>query len=131
MISKNDRQINLYYHPDYELSKKCLVIAKANKAKFNPIDISKIKLSQTDWSEMANMLNLKVVDLINTKHDYILEKFGKEPDLDDFSALKIIEIHPEVVDKPIAIKGDKIIRATHANDLMELQSTDSEDINIP
>lgn len=131
MISKSSRQVNLYYHPDYELSKKCLAIAQANEAIIFPIDISKTKVSQTDWSEMARKLNLSVVDLIDLKHDYIISKFGKQPDIDEFDALKIIENHPEVVDKPIAIRGDKIIRATHANDLMELQDTDSSDIRIP
>lgn len=131
MVSKHKNQINLYYHPDYALSKKCLAIAKANKAKILPIDISKTKVSQTDWSEMADRLNLRVVDLIDKKHDVIIDKFGKEPKLDDVDALKIIENYPEVVDKPIAIRGDQIIRATHANDLMKLQSPDTGDIRIP
>jgi len=131
MISKHRNQINLYYHPDYALSKKCLAIAEANKAVIYPIDISKTRISQTVWSEIAAKLNLKVVDLMDSKHDVILDKFGKEPELDDFSALKIIQKHPEVVDKPIAIRGDKIIRATHENDLMALQSKDTGDIRIP
>lgn len=131
MISKNSRQINLYYHPEYELSKKCLAVAKANKASIFAIDISKTKISQTDWSEMARRLEVNVVELIDTKHDIIISKFGREPNIDEFDALKIIENHPEVVDKPIAIRGDKIIQATHANDLIKLQNADTGDIRIP
>lgn len=131
MPSKNSRQINLYYHPDYELSRKCLAIAEANKAIILPIDISKTHVSQTDWSEMAEMLGLKVVDLINMKHAVITSNFGESPDIDDHNALKIIEKNPEVVDKPIAMRGNDIIRATHANDLMKLQSSDTGDIKIP
>jgi len=131
MISKNNNQINLYYHPDYALSRKCLAIAQANKAAIFPIDISKAGISQTDWSEMANMLNLSVVDLIDLNHDVIVSKFGQSPNIDEFDALKIIENHPEVVDKPIAIRGDKIVRATHANDLLKLQNADTGDIKIP
>ncbi len=131
MISKNKNQINLYYHPDYSLSRKCLAIAQANSSVIFAIDISKTKISQTDWSEMANMLNLKVTDLIDSNHDILLDKFDGKPNLDEFSALKIIERHPEVVTKPIAVCGDKIIRATHANDLLKLQSSDTGDIRIP
>ncbi|NBC58771.1 MAG: hypothetical protein GVY05_10880 [Bacteroidetes bacterium] len=131
MISKDSKQINLYYHPDYQLSKKCLAIAKANKAVILPIDISKTGISQTDWSEMANMLNLSVVDLIDLNHDIIISKFGKSPNIDEFDALKIIENHPEVVDKPIAIRGNQIVRASHANDILKLQSSDTGEIRIP
>ncbi|MGX1024802.1 arsenate reductase family protein [Flavobacterium sp. CS20] len=131
MISKDNKQINLYYHPDYALSKKCLAIAQANKAVIFPIDISKAGISQTDWSEMAKMLNLSVVDLINLNHEIITSKFGKSPNIDEFDALKIIEKHPEVVDKPIAIRGNKIVRASHANDILQLQSVDTGEIKIP
>jgi arsenate reductase-like glutaredoxin family protein len=131
MISKSTRQINLYYHPDYPLSRKCLAIAEANKAIVYPIDISKTKISQTDWSDMARKLNVSVVDLINIEHEAITSKFGKVPELDEFSALKIIEKHPEVVEKPIAIRGNKIIRAKQANDLLKLQNTDTGEIRIP
>lgn len=131
MISKDDKQINLYYHPDYVLSRKCLAIAKANKAKILPIDISKTNISQTDWSEMANLLDVSVVDLIDLKHDSIVSKFGKSPNIDEFDALKIIENHPEVVTKPIAIRGEQIVRASHAYDILELQSPDTGEIRIP
>ena len=131
MIAKDSKQINLYYYPEYELSKKCLAIAHANKASIFPIDLSKTKISQTDWSEMARMLDMSVVDLIDLKHDAIVSKFGKTPNIDEFDALKIIEHHPEVIVKPIAIRGDKIVRASHANDLLKLQSTDTGEIRIP
>lgn len=131
MISKDNKQINLYYHPDYQLSKKCLAIANANKAKIFPIDISKGTVSQTDWSEIADMLNLSVVDLIDLNHDIILSKFGQSPNIDEFDALKIIDNHPEVVDKPIAIRGNKIVRASHENDIAKLQCTDTGEIRIP
>lgn len=131
MMAKNKNQINLYYHPDYSLSKKCLAVAEANKAQILPIDISKTKVSQTIWSEMASMLDLKVADLIDKTHDVIIDNFGKEPDIDDFDALKIIEKNPEVINKPIAIRGDKIIRASHAYDLAKLHSSDTGEIKIP
>mgnify|MGYP002152354765 CR=1 FL=1 len=108
-----------------------MAIAKANKAVILPIDISKTGISQTDWSEMANMLNLSVVDLIDLNHDIIISKFGKSPNIDEFDALKIIENHPEVVDKPIAIRGNQIVRCSHSNDILKLQSFDTGEIRIP
>lgn len=131
MMAKNKNQINLYYHPDYSLSKQCLAVAEANKAQILPIDISKTKVSQTLWSEMANMLNLKIEDLMDKTHDVITDNFGKEPNLDDFDALKIIDKNPEVINKPIAIRGDKIIQASHAYDLAKLQNLDTGKIKIP
>jgi arsenate reductase-like glutaredoxin family protein len=131
MISKDTKQINIYYHPEHTLAKKCVAIAHANKAKVLAIDISKTKVSQTDWSEMARLLNTSVVELVNLNHDHIVSKFGKTPDVDEFSALKLIQNNPEVIKSPIAIRGEKIVIATQARDVLKLQSPDTGEIRIP
>jgi len=131
MLLKNPNQINLYYNPQTETGKKCLAIANANKSIVNPIDITKTRVSQTDWSQMAEMLNNTVQDLIDETSDFVKEKTNGDLDLDDFAALKIIQNNPEVVKKPIAIYKDKIVMANHENDLLKLQSPDTGDIRIP
>ena len=131
MLLKNPNQINLYYNPQTELGKKCLAIANANKSIVNGIDITKTRVSQTDWSQMAEMLNIKIHDLIDETSKFIKEKTKSDVDLDDFDALKIIQNNPEIVTKPIAIYKDKIIQANHENDLLKLQTPDTGDIRIP
>ena len=131
MISKNSRQINLYYHPEHRLAKKCIAIANANKAIINAIDTSHVRVSQTDWSEIARLLNISVVDLVNLEHDFIVSKFGKIPKVDEFSALKIIQNNPEVVKAPIALIADKVVIANTSNDILKLQKPDSGEIRIP
>lgn len=131
MISKSNNQINLYYHPEHRLAKKCIAIASANKAKILAIDISKTRVSQTDWSEMARILNTSVVDLVNLNHDVITSKFGKTPDVDEFSALKIIQNNPEVIKSPIALRKNKVVVADNPRDILKLQNTDTGEIRIP
>ena len=131
MLLKNPNQINLYYNPQTELGKKCLVIANANTSIVNGIDITKTRVSQTDWSQMAEMLEIDIQDLIDPTSEFIKDKSNGELNLDEFGALKIIQNNPEVVTKPIAIYQDKIVLANHENDLLKLQSTDTGNIRIP
>ena len=131
MLLKNPHQINLYYNPETELGKKCLAIASANKSTVNGIDITKTRVSQTDWSQIAEMLEINIQDLIDGRSDFVTKNLGGNVNFDDFDALKIIQNNPEVVTKPIAIFKDKILLTNHENDLLKLQSSDSGTIKIP
>jgi arsenate reductase-like glutaredoxin family protein len=131
MISKDNKQINLYYHPNHRLAKKCIAIANANKAKVLAIDISRTRVSQTDWSEIARLLDISVVELVDLEHDFILSKFGKTPDVDEFSALKLIQNNPEVVKAPVALRKEKVVVANTARDILKLQDADTGEIRIP
>jgi arsenate reductase-like glutaredoxin family protein len=131
MLLKNPHQINLYYNPETELGKKCLAIASANKSTVNGIDITKTRVSQTDWSQIAEMLEINIQDLIDGRSDFVTKNIGGKVNFDDFDALKIIQNNPEVVTTPIAIFKDKILLASHENDLLRLQSSDSGTIKIP
>ena len=131
MVSKKKSQINLYYHPEHRLAKKCIALANANEATVLAIDTSKTRVSQTDWSEMARLLNISVVELVDLEHDFIIEKFGNKPDLDEFGALKVIQNNPEVVKHPIAIRENDIIFAAKARDILKLQTPDTGEIRIP
>lgn len=131
MISRKDNLINLYYHPNYINSKKCIAIANANKAAIQAIDIQKTRISQTHWSEMEELLNISVLDLVNLEHDKVVSKFGSVPEIDEFSALKIIQNNPEVVKAPVAIRGHKAVFAKNSRDILKLQNTDTGEVRIP
>lgn len=131
MISRKDNLINLYYHPNHINSKKCIAIANANKVAVQAIDIEKTRISQTHWSEMAELLNISVIDMVDLEHDKVVSKFGKVPEIDEFSALKIIQNNPEVVKAPVAIRGQKAVFAKNSRDILKLQNTDTGEVRIP
>lgn len=131
MISRKDNLINLYYHPNHINSRKCIAIANANKAAVQAIDIEKTRISQTHWSEMAELLNISVIDMVDLEHDKVVSKFGKVPEIDEFSALKIIQNNPEVVKAPVAIRGQKAVFAKNSRDILKLQNTDTGEVRIP
>lgn len=131
MISRKDNLINLYYHPKHLNSKKCIAIANANEAAVQAIDIEKTRISQTHWSEMAELLNISVIDFVDLEHELVVSKFGRTPDIDEFSALKIIQNNPEVVKAPVALRGNEAIFAHNSRDILKLQNTDTGEIRIP
>ncbi len=131
MLSKKDNLIYLYYHPDHLNSKKCIAIANANKATVQAIDTEKTRVSQTHWSEMADLLNISVTDFVDLEHDLVVSKFGSKPDIDEFSALKIIQNNPEVVKAPVAVRGQQAVFAKNSRDILKLQNADTGEVRIP
>ncbi len=62
------------------------------------IDISKTKLTGTQWVEIADKLNIKINELVNQKHPDFVKIYGEqEVDLTQDHWLKVIEKHPKVI----------------------------------
>ena len=68
VISKNKRKATLYYNSASSIGKQCYGYVQASKKKVLGIDISKTKVTGTQWVELAENLNLKVKDLIGMKN---------------------------------------------------------------
>ena len=67
MISKNKRQITIYYHSDNSIGKQVFAYTTVSKKKLLVIDILKTKVTGTQWAELASRLDIKIIDLINTE----------------------------------------------------------------
>ena len=61
----------------------------------------------TQWLEIASGLGIDVADLILKDHPVFTQQFGRA-DFDTAGWLKVMKNHPEVIDQPIAIRGDKV-----------------------
>lgn len=67
VIAKNDRELKLYYNSETSIGKQTLPYVEASEKEIVTIDISKTKVTGTQWVEIAGNLNLHISQLVNQK----------------------------------------------------------------
>lgn len=131
VIAKSDNELKLYYHPDNRIAKQSIAIAESTKAEKVLINLAEVKLTETQWGEIARLLDKDPSDLINNDHPFVKKTLSENPEMDENQALKVLVHNPEVLKHSIAMRGDRVIEVTGINDLMKLQENDSKDAKLP
>lgn len=126
VISTNKHLIKLFYNSESALDREIQAYVFATERQVFTIDISKTKVTGTQWVELAKGLNLQIADLINKEHPNFMKNYSKAIDLDDGDWLKVLENHPEVLSAPIAIIGEKFVQLHSPSDFIKYIEPDSK-----
>ena len=119
VIATNNREVKLFYNAETNKGMQTLAYLKSSKKKVLDVDLSKTKVTGTQWTELAKLLGKPIKDLINTEHPDFMNKYGKNPDLyDDEDWLKVMENNPKVVTQPILVNGDKAVQIDTPSEVM-------------
>ncbi|TPV34898.1 hypothetical protein FJ651_05030 [Paucihalobacter ruber] len=121
ILARNKRQLTYIYSSLSHLGKQVLGYVQGTKKKIEVIDIAKEKISDTIWVELAEELNLPFKKIFETQQIHNKNE-------DSFSAddwLKMIEKNPALLQKPIAINGDKIILISNRSEILKFFGVDS------
>ncbi|NDV16831.1 hypothetical protein GO009_12415 [Muricauda sp. TY007] len=111
VIATNKREIKLFYNAETNKGMQTLAYLKSSKKKVLDIDLSKTKVTGTQWTELAKLLDKPIKELINTEHPDFINNYGENPDLhSDEDWLKVMENNPKVITQPILVNGDKAIQ---------------------
>lgn len=117
VLAKDHRQITLFYHSDTSLGKQTLAYVESSNMKIHAIDISKTKVTGTQWAEIAGGLGIPVSELVNTEHPDFTQVYGTEPiDLSETDWLTLLEKSPKVLACPVLIKGDNYLQIKNPSD---------------
>jgi len=120
VIATNNREVKLFYNAETNKGMQTLAYLKSSKKKVLDIDLSKTKVTGTQWTELAKLLGKPIKDLINTEHPDFMNKYGKNPDLyDDEDWLKVMENNPKVVTQPILVNGDQAVQIDTPSEVMQ------------
>ncbi|WP_255307387.1 arsenate reductase family protein [Allomuricauda sp. CP2A] len=118
VISRNDREIKFYYSSATSIGKQTLGYVRASDKKVLEIDVAKTKVTATQWSELADLLNLPIKNLVNTEHPDFVAEYGKKPNIpDENDWLHILEKSPQVFQNPIILNGDKAFHIKTPSDV--------------
>ena len=127
-IATDNNEITLYYHSNNSLGKQALGYVNATDAKVNAVDISKTKITGTQWVGIAEKLNLSIDKLIQKDHPNFTKQYNKDSNLEENDWIKLLQKHPEIIVYPIAIRGDNYLQIQTPSDLLKLVKADSKGI---
>ena len=107
IISKNDRQIKLYYHSENSIGKQLVGYVTSAEKNVLLIDLSKTNVPGTQWKELADMLDDDIQQLIDTDHPDFKQLYGEDLEMEDHDWLKVLDKHPQLLRYPVVLIGDK------------------------
>ncbi|WP_296621709.1 arsenate reductase family protein [Marivirga sp.] len=98
---KADMEIKFIYDSKHINEREALAYAKSlDQHIINPIDLDKESITERQWAEIAEKLNVPVKELIDVNNDYYKDELeGK--DFDDQDLLQLITSHPQIIKTPI------------------------------
>tara|TARA_R110002124_G_scaffold138576_6_gene302123 strand:- start:52601 stop:53059 length:459 start_codon:yes stop_codon:yes gene_type:complete len=124
VIARDEKELKLIYSSNTRVGTHALSYLQAIEEKLLAIDISKTKVADTQWVELAEDLGVKVGDLIDKRK---MEGI----DTSQFSSndwLKVLQKNDEVLSHPIAINGNKTKQIQNATDVLDFFGVDSAGI---
>jgi len=121
ILARNKRQLTYIYSSLSHLGKQVLGYVLGTKKKIEIIDIAKEKISDTVWVEIAENLNLPFEKIFETKQ---ITNINTDNFITD-DWLKMIKKNPTLLQKPIAINGDKFMLISHRSEILKLFGVDS------
>ncbi|CAM4134308.1 arsenate reductase family protein [Gillisia hiemivivida] len=118
-IATSKNQITLYYNSESGIAKQTLAYAKAEGLPIQEIDILKTKITGTQIVELAAKLYIEVEDLVNQEHPSYKSHFENHNfSTDDW--IKMIQHNPEIMNQPIALRGDTTILVKTPTDIINI-----------
>ena len=109
-----------FYHSAVQpIDKQTKAYAKAITKFVNEIDITRERMTATQWDQILKLLHLRAKDLLNKAHpDYQRLIAGK--DWDEEGWLNILVRHPYLIKSPIAIFRNQAILCKTPTDILKL-----------
>jgi len=123
VIARNDKQLTLIYSSNTRVGTHTLSYLTGIDKKYLAIDLSKTKVSDTQWAEIADALGVKIGDLVDKRQLEIDDESTANFGSNDW--LKIIQKNDSVISKPIAIKGNQTKQIDNPPEILEFFEVDS------
>ncbi|MDW5287664.1 hypothetical protein [Formosa sp. PL04] len=129
VLAEDNKQMTLVYNSETSVGKQTLAYANASDKKLLAIDISKTKITGTQWAEIASNLGVKIANLVDENHTNFIKNYGdKEVNLNSEDWIKVLQKQPEVLNGCIVINGKESLIITNPSDIVKYLGTDSKGI---
>ena len=129
VLAEDKKQMILLYNSETSIGKQTYAYANASDKKLLAIDISKTKVTGTQWAEIASKLNLNIGDLVDENHPNFIDNYGKNNvDLDSEDWIKVLQKEPVVLKGCIVLNGTESLVITNPSDLIPHLGIKGEDI---
>lgn len=119
MLNTSKKEITLFYDAASRDGTQTLAYAKGQGITVNDIDIRGDKITGTELITLARKLKSNLKELINTDHPDFKDNYDGFPESEE-DVIKMIKNHPEIMNVPVAIRGDKAIVINTPTDILKL-----------
>lgn len=132
VIAKDDKQITLFYNSETSVGKQTLGYVESSEEEILTVDISKTKVTGTQWAEIASNLKVGIGDLVDQEHPDFKKAYGPDNiDLDEHDWLRILEKTPSVLAYPVVMHGNRTLIIKNPSDFAKYIENDSAGIEKP
>jgi len=125
VIATDSNKITFYYNSNSNVDKQSLAYVQDSLKKILTIDVSKTKISDTQWVEIATKLNLTLADLVNKNHPDFTKNYNSDTILSEDDWIKVIQNNPDVIANAILVIEDKFYKIETPSQVRQLLGTNS------
>ena len=125
VIATDSNKITFYYNSNSNVDKQTLAYVQDSLKKILTIDVSKTKVSDTQWAEIATKLNLTLGDLVNKNHPDFTKNYNSDTVLSEDDWIKVIQNNPDVIANAILVIEDKFYKIETPSQVRQLLGTNS------
>lgn len=113
-------KITIYIKPTCTTVRKALKILRESGAVFEPVNYYETPFTKRKLSGLIKKLGMAPRELLR-KNEKIYKELGlAKKELKDSEIIDLMVEHPDILQRPIAVKGDRVILARPAEEIEEL-----------
>lgn len=119
-IAKDDQQLTIYFNSESTIGKQTLAYVSASSKKIKTVDLSKEKLTGTQWADLTDKLNIELSDLIDMEHPNFTKIYGNhEVNLEEHDWIKLLQKQPEIISWAFVVNGDQFLLIKNPSDVVK------------
>lgn len=111
--------ITIYHNPRCTKSRECIAFAENAKYQFEIIKYLEQPFTNSELKELIKKLNINPIELVRTKEKIWIENF-KNKNLSEKEIIEALVDNPILIERPIAVKGNKAVIARPFSRINEL-----------
>lgn len=111
--------ITIYHNPRCSKSREGLQLLELEGKPFTTVKYLNEPLTKEELTEIINKLNINPIDLVRQKEDIWIKNY-KDKDLSDGKVIDIMVEHPNLIERPIVVNGNKAVIARPAERIKEI-----------
>jgi arsenate reductase len=111
--------ITIYHNPRCSKSREGLQLLELQDKPFTTVKYLNEPLNREELTEIIKKLNIKPIELVRQKEEVWVKNY-KGRDLPDGKVIDIMLQHPNLIERPIVVNGDKAVIARPAKRINEI-----------
>ena len=113
-------KITIYVKPTCTTCRKVLKILRESEADFDSVNYFEEPLSKKTLTQLVKSLSIPPRDLLR-KNESIYRELGlSKKELSDSQIIELMVKHPDLLQRPIVIKGKEVVLARPAEEIEKL-----------